>query len=47
MQSNFIEITLQHGLSPVNMLHNLRTRFYENTPEGLLLDLDRISFYSI
>ena len=26
-QSNFIEITLQHGCSPVDLLHIFRTRF--------------------
>ena len=24
LQSNFIEISLQHGCSPVNLLHNFR-----------------------
>ena len=27
LQSNFIEITLRHGCSPVNLLHILRTSF--------------------
>ena len=27
LQSNFIEITLRHGCSPVNLLHVFRTRF--------------------
>ena len=34
---NFIEITLQHGCSPVNLLHIFRTSFPKNTAEGLLL----------
>ena len=32
----FIEITLQHGCSPVNLLYNFRTSFYKNTSRGLL-----------
>ena len=36
MLSNFIEITLQHWVSPVNMMHIFRTAFYKNTYEGLL-----------
>ena len=35
--SNFIEITLQHGFSPVNLLHILRTPFPKNISRGLLL----------
>ena len=38
MLSNFIEITLQHGCSPVNMLHIFRTAFYKNTYERLLVN---------
>ena len=34
---NFIEITLQHGYSSVNMLHVFRTPFLKNTYGGLLL----------
>ena len=34
---NFIEITLQFGCSPVNLLHIFRTPFPKNTTEGLLL----------
>ena len=34
MQSNFIEIALQHGRSPVNLLHNFRTPFPKNTSGG-------------
>ena len=33
---NFIEITLRHGCSPVNLLSIFRTRFTKNT-SGLLL----------
>ena len=36
MQSNFIEITLHHGCSPVNLLHIFRTPFIKNTSGGLL-----------
>ena len=35
-QSNFIEITLRHGCSPVNLLHIFRTAFLKNTNEWLL-----------
>ena len=37
LQSNFIEITLRHGLSPVNLLHTFKTRFPRNTSGRLLL----------
>ena len=33
----FIEITLRHGCSPVNVPHIPRTSFYRNTYRGLLL----------
>ena len=36
---NFIEIALQHGCSPVNLLHIFRTTFLKGTSEGLLLDV--------
>ena len=34
---NFIEIALQHGCSPVNLLHVFRTPFLKNTSGRLLL----------
>ena len=37
LQSNFIEITLRHGCSPVNLLHIFKTPFLKNTSGGLLL----------
>ena len=37
LQSNFIEITLQHGCSPVTLLHIFRTPFHKKTSERLLL----------
>ena len=37
LQSNFIEITLRHGCSPVNLLHIFRTPFLKNTSGWLLL----------
>ena len=40
LQSNFIEIALRHGCSPVNLLHISRTSFYKNTHGGLLLYVD-------
>ena len=38
LQSNFIEMALQHVCSPVNLLHFFRTPFFKNTSEGLLLE---------
>ena len=35
--SNFIEITLRHGCSPVNLLHIFRAPFPKNSSGGLLL----------
>ena len=35
--SNFIEITLWHVRSPVNLLHIFRTRFPKSTSERMLL----------
>ena len=37
LPSNFIEITLWHGCSPVNLLHIFRTPFCRNTSEWLPL----------
>ena len=37
LQSNFIEIALRHGYSPVNLLHIFRTLFPGNTSGWLLL----------
>ena len=34
-----VEITLQHGCSPVNLPHIFRTSFPKNTSGRLLLDL--------
>ena len=39
LQSNVIEITLQHGCSPVNVLHILRMAFTMKTSEWLLLEV--------
>ena len=36
-QSNFIKMTLQHGYSPVNLLHIFRKPFPKNTCGRLLL----------
>ena len=38
MQTNFIEITLRHGCSLVNLQHILRTSFPKNSCGGLLLN---------
>ena len=35
--SNFIEIALRHGCSPVNLLHIFKTPFLKNTSGRLLL----------
>ena len=37
LQSNFIEIVLRHGCSPVNLQHIFRTTFLKNTFGRLLL----------
>ena len=42
---SFIEITLQHECSPVNLLHIFRTPFPRNRPGQLLLKLHWILFY--
>ena len=39
LQSNFIEITIGHGCSAVNLLYIFRTPFTKSTSEGLLLRL--------
>ena len=39
LQSSFIEITLCHGCSPVNLRHIFRTPFPKNTSGWLLLNL--------
>ena len=36
---NFIEISLRHGCSPINLLHIFRTHFRKNTSGRLLLKL--------
>ena len=41
LQSNFIEITLRHGFSPVNLVPIFRTFFYKNTSEWLLPNFQR------
>ena len=41
LQSNFIEITLWHGCSPVNLLYIFRTPFYRITYGGLLLNIKK------
>ena len=35
---NFLEITLRHGCSPINLLRIFRTPFPKNSSEGLLLE---------
>ena len=39
---NFIEITLRHGCSPVNLLHIFRIPFLKNTSGELLLEIKMI-----
>ena len=43
---NFIEITLRHWHSPVNLLHIFRTHFPKNT-YGVLVWLNRRAFATI
>ena len=49
VQSNFIEIALRHGCSPVNLLHLFRAPFSKNTFGGLLLNQGRfrLSFITL
>ena len=42
----FIKIALQHGCSPVNLLHIFRTPFHRNTYGWLLLSLWKPSFFT-
>ena len=41
---NFIETTLQHGCSPVNLLQILRTYFHNSTYGRLLLSRSRLQW---
>ena len=41
LQSNFTEITLRHGRSPVNLLHIFRTTFPKSTFGWLILSFSR------
>ena len=43
LQSNFIQIALRHGCSPINLLHISRTPFPKNTSGWLLLVFYRIT----
>ena len=43
LQSNFIEIRLRHGCSPINLLHIFRKTFPKNTSRWLLLMLSTLS----
>ena len=46
---NFIEITLRHGCSPVNLLHIFRTSFTKNTSGLLLLNQikSEVAFFQV
>ena len=41
LQSNFIEITIPHVCSPVNLQDILKTSFSKNTYGGLLLEISQ------
>ena len=43
LQSNFVEITLRHEYSSVNLPHIFRTPFPKNTSGWLLLDVQKTS----
>ena len=45
LQSNFIEITLRHGCSPVNLLHIFRTPFSRNNSRQLFLLFSDTNFH--
>ena len=38
VDTKFIEITIRHGCSLINLLHIFRTGFYKNTSGGLILN---------
>ena len=42
LQSNFIEITLRQGCSPVNLLNIFRTPFLKNISGWLLLNIENL-----
>ena len=42
-ESNFTEIVIWHGCSPVNLLHNSRTPFCKNTSGRLLFFLQHLA----
>ena len=44
-QSNFIEIILRHGFSPVNLLHIFRTPFLKNTFGWLFFSFSMYCFF--
>ena len=44
---NFIEITLWHGCSPVNLLHIFRTTSYKNSSGGLLLQFGSLKLQKL
>ena len=47
LQSNFIEIALQYGCSPVHLLHIFKTPFTRNTSERLSLKFWRNNLWTI
>ena len=44
---NFIEITLWHTCSPINLLDIFRTLFYKNTSRWLLLSIATLKFHTM
>ena len=42
LQSSFVEMTLRHGCSPVNLVHIFRTTFPKNTSGRLLLKISTL-----
>ena len=46
-RSNFIEITIGHGYSPVNLQHIFRAPFPKNTSGGLLLNVRDVVLVSL
>ena len=45
LQCNFIEITLWHGCSPVDLLHIFRIPFLKNTSGRLLLKIHEFLYF--
>ena len=41
-----LSVKLFYGCSPINLLHIFRARFYQNTNEGLLLNITHFTIHN-